>query len=181
MARTIVITRLSNGGVTVVVNGGTPRGIDNAIDVAVKPIDNGLGCVCKTTDEQWRIRLFLSDTITINGVAAPTVLADLITVLLQFVFGGSQAYAAPGTLAQTITFAAMANRAHTAPAFSAGATSSSGLGVTYVSSSPGVATVNATTGLITPVSAGSTNITASQAGNGFYAAATPVVQPLTLT
>lgn len=181
MPRTIVINRLSNGGVSVAINGGTPRVLDNPINIAVKPIENETGVVCKTVDEQWRLRIYLVDTVTINGTAAPTVISDLIAVLSQSVFGGTQAYAAPGTIAQTITFAALANRAHTAPAFSAGATASSGLGVTYVSSSPAVATVHPTTGLITPLTAGSTNITASQAGNTFYAAATPVVQPLTLS
>lgn len=82
---------------------------------------------------------------------------------------------------QTITFAQPASRVHTAAAFAAGATASSGLSVTYTSSVPGVATVNPTTGLITPVSAGSTVITASQAGNTFYNPATPVAHTLVLT
>src|SRR5208337_215697 len=55
----------------------------------------------------------------------------------------------------------------------------SGLAVTYTSSNPAVATVAGNT--ITIVGAGTTNITASQAGNANYSAAPNVVQALTVT
>lgn len=180
MTKTIDVTRLSNGDVAITVNGVT-RTLVNPTNITIKSLSDGTGLVIKKTDESFREVILLSDTFTIGGVTAPPTIAGQVTVLSDTIFGGSQAYTAPGKLAQVITFGALANRVHTAPAFLAGATSNSGLGVTYTSSSPSVATVNASTGLITPLTAGSTNITASQAGNSWYNAATPVVQPLTLS
>jgi len=52
------------------------------------------------------------------------------------------------------------------PAFELSATASSGLPVTYTSSNPDVATVNGTT--VTPISVGTTVITATQAGNASF-------------
>ncbi|MBN9085016.1 MAG: Ig-like domain repeat protein [Rhizobiales bacterium] len=81
--------------------------------------------------------------------------------------------------ANTITFPGLANTPFTSAPPSLSASASSGLTVTYVSNSGGVCTVSGST--ITFVSAGSCSITASQAGNGSYAAATPVTQSFTIT
>ncbi len=80
---------------------------------------------------------------------------------------------------QTVAFATLSAKTYGAADFNAAATASSGLSVTYVSSNTSVATVDAT-GLVHILSAGTTNITASQAGNSNYAAATPVVRILTV-
>ncbi|NDD82634.1 MAG: hypothetical protein EBZ53_08760, partial [Verrucomicrobia bacterium] len=72
---------------------------------------------------------------------------------------------------QTITFNALPAKTYGDAAFSAGATASSGLAVSYLSSDTNVATV-ATNGLITIRKAGTSTITASQAGDGNYQAAT---------
>ncbi|MDI1256589.1 MAG: YDG domain-containing protein [Flavobacterium sp.] len=64
-------------------------------------------------------------------------------------------------------------------AYSVATTATSGLTVTYSSSSPGVATVSAS-GIVTIVGAGTTTITASQSGNGNYNAATGLTQSLTV-
>lgn len=182
MSKTVTITRQSNGGVLITVNGGVPRGIDDTVNTIIKPIDNFTGCIVKSPGNEWQIRLYLVDAITINGSPAPTVLADLITVLLNWVFAGTQAYATPTKLAQTITFAAPAGRAHTAPAFALVATSTSGLPVTFTSSDPTKFTCTGTNGATcTPVAAGTANLLGDQAGNTFYSAATEVVNPLTLT
>ncbi|RZK49527.1 MAG: T9SS type A sorting domain-containing protein [Pedobacter sp.] len=77
---------------------------------------------------------------------------------------------------QTITFPAIGVKYHTDPAFQLTATASSGLAVTYTSSNPAVATINDNT--VQLVGPGSTIITASQAGNSNFAAATPVSQTL---
>ncbi|NCZ97324.1 C-type lectin domain-containing protein, partial [bacterium] len=76
---------------------------------------------------------------------------------------------------QTITFNALPAKTYGDAAFSAGAVASSGLAVSYLSSDTNVATV-ATNGLITIRKAGTSTITASQAGDGNYQAATSVSQ-----
>jgi len=62
--------------------------------------------------------------------------------------------------------------------FDLSATATSGLAVTYISSNTSVATISGSTVHI--VGAGTTTITASQAGNSSYAAATPVTATLTV-
>ncbi|MBT1698783.1 T9SS type A sorting domain-containing protein [Fulvivirgaceae bacterium PWU4] len=79
-------------------------------------------------------------------------------------------------LGQVITFAALQPVRYADQPFAAGATSSSGLAISYTSSNPEVATVSG--GQITIVAPGSTVITALQAGNATYAAANSVVQTL---
>lgn len=81
-------------------------------------------------------------------------------------------------LAQTITFAPLADRTYGDPDFAPGATASSGLAVSYASSDPAVAAIVGETIFI--VGAGTTNITASQTGDATYDPATDVVQPLTV-
>jgi hypothetical protein len=89
----------------------------------------------------------------------------------------------PGTLtisqaAQTIDFAALANRFVGEAPFALSSTASSGLPVSFASSNPAVATVSGST--VTVVAAGTTNLTASQVGNSNYLAATDVVRALTI-
>ncbi len=79
---------------------------------------------------------------------------------------------------QTITFGALAAKTYGAADYAPGATASSGLTVTYASSNPAVATIVG--GNIHIVGAGTTNITASQAGDLNYEAAADVIQPLTV-
>jgi hypothetical protein len=82
-----------------------------------------------------------------------------------------------GKANQTITFGAITAKAYGDPNFTLAATASSGLAVTYTSSDPTVATVTSA-GVVTIVGAGSTVITANQAGNANYNAATAVTQTL---
>lgn len=79
---------------------------------------------------------------------------------------------------QTITFPAIAAKTFGAADFNPGATASSGLAVTYVSSNTAVATI--VSGNIHIVGVGTADITASQAGNANYNAAASVVQTLTV-
>jgi uncharacterized repeat protein (TIGR02543 family) len=81
-------------------------------------------------------------------------------------------------IAQTITFGPLSNQLTGAADYSPGATASSGLTVTYTSSNPAVATIVG--GLIHVVGPGTTTITASQAGNANYLAASDVTQSLTI-
>ncbi|MXN90741.1 T9SS type A sorting domain-containing protein [Flavobacterium sp. Sd200] len=78
---------------------------------------------------------------------------------------------------QTITFNALAPVTYGAPDFSLEATASSLLPVTYTSSDPLVATVDAN-GLVTIVGVGTTTITASQGGNLLFSPAVSVSQDL---
>jgi gliding motility-associated-like protein len=80
--------------------------------------------------------------------------------------------------AQTITFASTASKTFGNPDFAAGASASSGLTVSYTSSNTGVATVSGST--IHIVGAGTSTITASQAGDASYLAATNATQTLTV-
>lgn len=79
---------------------------------------------------------------------------------------------------QTITFGSLAAVSYGDAPLTLGATASSGLTVSYVSSDPTVATVSGSA--VTILKAGQTVITASQSGNGNYLAATDVLQTLTV-
>ena len=79
---------------------------------------------------------------------------------------------------QTITFDALSPKTTGDATFGLTASASSGLTVSYSSSNTAVATVSGST--VTIVGGGTTDITASQAGNGIYAAATNVIQTLTV-
>jgi len=76
--------------------------------------------------------------------------------------------------AQTITFAALSDVVLGVSPFGITATATSGLTVSFASNSPTVCTVSGAT--VTIASVGSCSITASQSGNGTYAAATPVTR-----
>jgi len=81
-------------------------------------------------------------------------------------------------VAQSVTFNALSAKTVGDADFSAGATASSGLPVTYTSSNPSVATI--VNGNIHVVGAGSATISANQSGNESYAAAQQVSQSLTV-
>jgi len=81
--------------------------------------------------------------------------------------------------AQTITFPALANTPFTSAPPTPAATASSGLPVSYASTTTGVCTISGSA--ITFVSAGTCSITASQAGDATYAAATPVTRTFNVT
>ncbi len=81
--------------------------------------------------------------------------------------------------AQTITFAALSGKTIGAAPFAVSATASSGLAVTFVSTTTAVCTVSA--GNVTLVAAGTCTIQAQQAGTAAYAAATNVNQSFTVS
>jgi len=86
---------------------------------------------------------------------------------------------APTLTAQTITFGALSNQPYSTAPFTVSATASSGLAVTFASTSSTVCTVSGST--VTLVSVGTCTIQATQAGNANYAAATPVSQSFEVT
>ena len=94
----------------------------------------------------------------------------------------SQSVALQGTAtqgSQTITFGALSNQALGTAPFTLSATASSGLAVSFASTTPAVCTVSGTT--VTLVAGGTCTIQATQAGNANYAAATPVNQSFQVT
>jgi uncharacterized protein (TIGR03437 family) len=82
-------------------------------------------------------------------------------------------------VAQTIAFGALSNVIFPAAPFTIGATASSGLPVTFTATTTSVCTVSGSTVMI--VGLGTCSITASQAGNATYMAATPVTQSFIVT
>lgn len=96
---------------------------------------------------------------------------------------GSPATSNPASLtvnqaSQTINFGPLATTTSVSPPFALSATASSGLTVSYASSDTSVATVSGST--ITPVSPGTTTITASQGGDANNLPAANVQQALTV-
>jgi dienelactone hydrolase len=83
----------------------------------------------------------------------------------------------PVKTAQTITFGALANKTLGAPPFTVSATASSGLAVTFTTSTSSVCSSSGTGGTtITLLAAGTCTVTAAQAGNGAYDPAPPVAR-----
>jgi hypothetical protein len=116
--------------------------------------------------------------VTIVGAGSTTITASQ---------GGDVGYEAAPSVAQTltvsrrgqtITFLGVPAKLVGDAAFALGAMASSGLPVTYSSSNTGVATVSGST--VTIVGAGSTTITAQQAGDTNHLGAVNVAQQLTV-
>jgi gliding motility-associated-like protein len=88
-------------------------------------------------------------------------------------------FSTPSLQSQTITFAPLANVTYGSPDVTPGATSTNTtIPIIYTSSNTAVATI--VSGNIHITGAGTTTITASQAGNSNYSAATPIPQTLTV-
>jgi hypothetical protein len=124
----------------------------------------------------------LPTTITYNGSATVPVNAGSYAVVAT-ISSANYLGSASGTLViarlgQTITFGALAARTFGDASFTLSATAASGLTVSFSSGNPSVATIAGKR--VTIVGAGSAVITASQAGNSNYTAATPVSQTLTV-
>lgn len=84
----------------------------------------------------------------------------------------------PAKFNQTITFATMAAKQYGGADFDPGATSSAALAITYTSSNPAVATI--VSDMVHIVGAGTAVITARQAGDEDFNAATDITQTLTV-
>jgi hypothetical protein len=84
-----------------------------------------------------------------------------------------------GTETQTITFGSLANQPLGSAPFTVSATASSGLPVSFASTTSAVCTVSGAA--VSLVAAGTCTVQATQAGNSTYAAATPVNQSFQVT
>jgi hypothetical protein len=118
-----------------------------------------------------------NNTVTINGVG---------TVILAANQSGNANYSAAPEVTtsfvvsqagQTITFAKPAAQSYGSPSFSLAATASSGLLVTYSTSSTNIAISG---NVVTILAAGTASITANQGGSANYSPATTVTQNLTV-
>jgi putative Ig domain-containing protein len=133
-----------------------------------------------------------SGAITYSVVSGPaTIVGNTVTLtgIGTVVLGASQAATANYTSAsasttftvngeaQTITFGAIATQSVNTP-LTLSATASSGLAVSYASTTASVCTVSGTTA--TMLASGTCTIQATQAGSSTYAAATPVSQIFTV-
>ncbi|HEY7107415.1 MAG TPA: MBG domain-containing protein [Acidimicrobiia bacterium] len=87
----------------------------------------------------------------------------------------------PAVSSQTITFGALANRTYGNAPFTVSATASSGLPVTFSTTTPAVCTSSGTNGsTITIVGAGTCSVNANQAGNASFSAAPTVTRSFTV-
>lgn len=149
------------------------------------------------TDADFSAGASASSGLTVSLSSSNTAVATIVSGQIHIVGAGTSTITAsqagnssynaatsvPQTLTvnkltQTITFGALPSKLVTDVDFGAGATSSSGLTVSLTSSNTAVATI--VSGQIHIVGAGTSTITASQAGNTTYNAATSVVQTLTV-
>ena len=118
---------------------------------------------------------------TVSGTSLTLVSVGMCSVTATQAGNSTFAAAAPVTQSfmvsqgtQTITFGALNSVTLPSAAFALSATASSGLAVSFASTTPAVCTVSGS--MATPLAAGTCTITASQAGNANYAAATPVME-----
>ena len=126
-----------------------------------------------------------------NG-ATITILVSGVCTVVAHQTGNSNYLAAPGVpqsftagsgkLDQTITFAALSSRTVIQTPFTVSAAASSGLAVTFMTTTSAVCTASGTNGAtISLLAAGTCSITANQAGNATYNPAPAVVQTFLVT
>ena len=122
---------------------------------------------------------------TVSGTTASLLTAGTCTITATQAGNNTYAAATPVSqsftvnhASQSITFGAISTQT-AGTTLSLGAIATSGLAVTYASSTTGICTVSGSTATL--LAAGTCTITASQAGNSTYAAATPVSQSFTVT
>ena len=134
------------------------------------------GLAVSYTSSNTAVATIVSNQIHIVGVGTSTITAsqggDSYTNAASDVSQTLTVYKAN----QTITFGALTGKYTTDSDFNPGATLSSGLSASYASSNTAVATI--LNGKIHIVGVGTSTITASQAGDGNYNAATNVTQTL---
>ena len=119
-------------------------------------------------------------TAAITGLAANTTYkARAYAVNEAGTSYGAEVSFTTGLASQTISFGALDNKTYGDASYSLSATSTSGLPISYSSDNTAVARVLGSTVFI--LGAGTANITASQAGNATYTAATNVTQQLTVS
>ncbi|HLY16683.1 MAG TPA: FG-GAP-like repeat-containing protein [Bryobacteraceae bacterium] len=123
---------------------------------------------------------------TVSGATVTLVAAGTCTIQASQAGNANYTAAAPvsqgfqvSQASQTISFGGLINQSFGTAPFGISATATSGLQVSFASTTPAVCTVSGAT--VTLVAAGTCTIQASQAGNTNYTAATPVNQSFQVT
>jgi hypothetical protein len=116
------------------------------------------------------------NTVTIVSAGTTTIVASQAGDATYKVAANVKQTLTVGKLPQTISFAALPFKTLDSKSFKLGATTSSGLAVSYTSTNTAVATIVGN--VVTIVGAGTTQIVASQAGDVTYKAAVEVTQEL---
>ena len=142
---------------------------------------NGTAKTPSTTVSPSGLTIQLTYTGTAASLSAPvSVGAYVVTasVVDNFYFGTTSGVVTISQASQTITFASIPTKFAGSGAFVVAPSATSNLTVALTSSNAGVATVSGFS--ITPLTAGSTTISATQAGDTNYQAAATVTQVLTV-
>ena len=179
-ADTVIFTNTTNG------SGNTTRSVDLTVNPAAATL--ALGSLTQTFDGNPKPITVIT---TPNGLAhavtyagsgtAPTnagTYAVVATITDPNYTGSNSGSLVIGQASQSINFGALGDVLDDAAPFALTGSASSGLAVSYVSSNTDVATISGNT--VTVTGLGSTTITASQAGNTNYNAASNVAQTLTV-
>jgi hypothetical protein len=124
------------------------------------------------------VATFNGNTVTITGAGQTTITVSQSGTSVYFAAADVSNLLTVSKANQTITFGALANKTVGDASFDLTGTASSALTLSYASSNPSVATISGST--VTIVGVGVTSITASQAGDANYNAATSVEQSLTV-
>ena len=149
-----------------VAGSGTPE--DCGTEFSAAPLGPGVSCNLNISFEPQAAGALTSTAVftdnALNASAASQTIPLLGTGLQQ---------------SQTITFGAISNMVLGSAPFTLSATASSGLAVSFASTTTSVCTVSGTTATL--VAVGTCTIQATQVGNAAYAAATPVSQSFQVT
>ena len=142
---------------------------------------NGTAKTPSTTVSPSGLTLQLTYTGTAASLSAPVSAGSYVvtaSVVDNFYFGTTSGVVTISQASQTITFASIPTKFAGSGAFVVAPSSTSNLTVALTSSNAGVATVSGFS--ITPLTAGSATISATQAGDTNYQAAATVTQVLTV-
>jgi hypothetical protein len=165
-------------------------GLQQQITFGVAPVVvvGGAGTLSASGGASGNAVVFTSlatDVCTVSGSTVTGVSAGTCTIAANQAGNATYAAAAQATLsfavspiAQTIAFGPLPDQQLGAAPITLGATASSGLAVSFASATASVCAVNGNT--LTLLTTGVCTVTASQAGNATYAAATSVSQSFTV-
>lgn len=138
----------------------------------------GSGLSVSYTSSDTTVVAMVSGRFHIVGAGTATITAAQAGNGIYLTAADVQRNLTVGKAMQSITFGTLPAKTFGDSAFSLGATASSGLPVTYVSSNPAVATISGA--MVALVAAGTTTVTASQAGDANRLPASAVAQVLTV-